>query len=90
MHTCSFCSRQEDQVGRLIRGPSVAICDTCAAAMHGPEPSAFTRLDDFRCSFCSKDHRTGYQSGDTTICDPCVLLCTDIIEHEQGQNTGTG
>jgi hypothetical protein len=26
---CSFCGRNETQVGRLIAGPKVFICDTC-------------------------------------------------------------
>jgi hypothetical protein len=26
---CSFCGRSADQVGRLVAGPSVYICDEC-------------------------------------------------------------
>ena len=26
---CSFCLRSEEQVGRMVRGPSALICDEC-------------------------------------------------------------
>jgi hypothetical protein len=29
---CSFCGRSADQVGRLVAGPSVYICDMCIEA----------------------------------------------------------
>ncbi len=29
MHRCSFCGRTQNQVGRLIAGPNVFICDQC-------------------------------------------------------------
>jgi ClpX C4-type zinc finger len=28
--TCAFCGKSEDQVGRLVAGPNVYICDNCA------------------------------------------------------------
>jgi ClpX C4-type zinc finger len=46
---CSFCGRSSDEVGRLVAGPSVYICDecikTCVAVLeqHGgfpPSPPA--------------------------------------------------
>jgi ClpX C4-type zinc finger protein len=46
---CSFCSKGADQVGRLVAGPSVYICDECIKAcvavveQHGgfpPSPAA--------------------------------------------------
>ena len=29
--TCSFCGKKSTEVGRLIAGPSVFICDQCVA-----------------------------------------------------------
>ncbi len=28
-HRCSFCKKQEDQVGKLIQGPGTFICNEC-------------------------------------------------------------
>jgi len=49
---CSFCGRSEDEVARLVAGPSVYICDACikmcvaVVEQHGgfpPAPSADRR-----------------------------------------------
>ena len=31
---CSFCGKPQDQVRKLIAGPSVYICDECVERMH--------------------------------------------------------
>jgi ATP-dependent Clp protease ATP-binding subunit ClpX len=50
---CSFCGRSDDEVGRLVAGPGVHICDACVdlcqrAIVENPPPSVRTwdELDD--------------------------------------------
>ena len=33
-HRCSFCGKSQDQVRRMVAGPSVYICDECIALCH--------------------------------------------------------
>lgn len=50
---CGFCGKHEREVGRLIDGPTVAICNECIELMHGmlqrpPSPRGGISLDESR------------------------------------------
>ena len=49
---CGFCGKHEKDVGRLIEGPTVAVCDECIQLMHGmlakPAEPGFKSFDEFR------------------------------------------
>jgi ATP-dependent protease Clp ATPase subunit len=87
-YVCSFCSKDQDQVQRLIAGPGgVYVCNECVALFvnESPEPP-LDRLDH-RCSFCGKAQSTvkwaKISSIGVVICDECVSLCKEILEEEQ-------
>ena len=78
---CSFCSKSQTEVRKLIAGPGVYICEACAAAA---EASAGDRSE--KCSFCGKSGATvtGMAPGpNVRICDECLDLCREIIRQEQ-------
>src|SRR5947209_9376813 len=86
MLVCSFCRKQQDQVQRLIAGPSgVYVCDECVAALsHGPE--APQEEQGLRCSFCGKDQQhvpyLAISPHGVNICQACLTLCREIIAEE--------
>jgi ATP-dependent Clp protease ATP-binding subunit ClpX len=49
---CGFCGKHQQEVERLIDGPTVAICNECIVLMHGmldsPSNREPTSLDEFR------------------------------------------
>src|SRR5262249_27605799 len=47
---CTACGRPPSEVGKLIAGPNVFICDACVAAAEKGRPSARRAS----CSFCGK------------------------------------
>ena len=64
---CSFCGKSQGQVGKLIAGPGVYICDGCVALAEGVISSGEARCTDYGpvttvpdpaqrtlCSFCGK------------------------------------
>src|SRR6266699_1289318 len=86
MLVCFFCRKQQDQVQRLIAGPSgVYVCDECVAALsHGPE--APQEEQGLRCSFCGKDQQhvpyLAISPHGVNICQACLTLCREIIAEE--------
>ena len=81
---CSFCSKQQDQVQRIIAGPgNASVCDECVAAFSkGTEETQ--EEGGLRCSFCGKkqsqvQHLTTGPQG-VNICSECVALCQQIID----------
>lgn len=91
-YTCSFCGKDQNQVGRLIAGPgSVYICDECITKIaHNPEENdaimGAEGSDQVRCSFCGKNPRQvqyiAQAPRDVKICNECIELCQQIIEEE--------
>jgi ATP-dependent protease Clp ATPase subunit len=80
---CSFCSRTQRKVPKLIAGPGVYICSDCvAAARTWPAASPPGRS----CSFCGKwapGQLRVVTKGSTSICAECLDLCAEIIAEEQ-------
>jgi ATP-dependent protease Clp ATPase subunit len=89
IYTCSFCSKTQEQVSRLIAGPGrVFVCDECIAAFQKNDRSGeLPRRERVRCSFCGKSQAqvSSLVAGprNVYICDECVDLCREIIEEEQ-------
>jgi ATP-dependent protease Clp ATPase subunit len=86
-YLCSFCSKHQDQVQRLIAGPrNVYVCDECVAAF-SKEPQEPQEERGLRCSFCDKkqrqvQHLTVGLNG-VNICSECIALCQEIVAEEQ-------
>jgi len=98
--SCAFCGASQENVGKLIAGPGVAICDGCARLaldllVAGESDGGSLRLvggdprDRFRCSFCGKrSRRVGHLvtgSGGVNICGECLDLCNEILREEFGR-----
>lgn len=83
---CTFCKRKKAEVGRLIAGPSVFICDSCVGfavevvgAAVVPADSKPVPLD---CSFCGKSAAQVEKlvaGPGVHICDGCISLCDEIL-----------
>jgi hypothetical protein len=74
---CSFCSKDQTEVAKLIAGPSVYICDECVAKMR----TGFKARK--LCSFCGKS--AGRELAvrglpAAAICSECLDLCDEIID----------
>jgi hypothetical protein len=96
---CSFCGALQQEAGRLIAGPGVAVCDRCAGLaldllVQGVGEQGELRLvggdprDRTRCSFCGKRARrvgrlVAGPSG-VHICGECLDLCAEILRDETG------
>ena len=80
---CSFCSRTQRRVPKLIAGPSVYICSDCVALAR-----TWPAGDPGRtCSFCGKwapGELRVVTKGTTSICGECLGLCDEIIAEELG------
>ena len=72
---CSFCSKNSEEVDKLIAGHNdVYICDECVALRSN---------EVVKCSFCFKKFRKNElpipNEGDAQICKECVAICAGII-----------
>jgi len=78
---CSFCSRTQRRVPKLIAGPSVYICSDCVGLAR-----TWPAADPGRtCSFCGKwapGELRVVTKGTTSICEECLGLCDEIIREE--------
>jgi ATP-dependent protease Clp ATPase subunit len=86
-YICSFCSKNQDQVQRLIAGPRyVYICDECVAAF-SKEPQEKLEERGLHCSFCDKKQRKVHHLSvgphGVNICSECIALCQEIVAEEQ-------
>ena len=88
---CSFCSRKQDEVRKLIAGPHVYICDDCVGdasttISDGELTGAITILvskqAEARCSFCGqqpKDVASIVGVPTAQICNQCLKTCEEIL-----------
>jgi ATP-dependent protease Clp ATPase subunit len=78
---CSFCSRTQRKVPKLIAGPNVYICSDCVALAR-----TWPAGDPGRtCSFCGKwapGELRVVTKGTTSICEECLGLCDEILREE--------
>jgi len=86
---CSFCRAARVDVGALIAGPDVFICDACVKAgiQILIEETAEDVAGDAACSFCRKarsEIKVLIPGEAAIICDECVQLCGEIVGQAVG------
>lgn len=94
-YLCSFCSKGQADILRLIAGPgSVYICNECVDLsarilkqdFDGTEETTIGSDLQARCSFCGyKEEEVGQLAAGPNsvyICNSCVELCMEIIDEE--------
>jgi len=84
---CTWCGRPPSEVGKLVAGPKIYICDDCAntaaremARMKDARPGL--RAARRRCSFCSRfgtGGRTVVAGSHANVCDECLKLCREFM-----------
>jgi len=85
--TCSFCSKRQEDVLKIIAGPGVNVCDLCVATFNGlvADPE-YLGVRKAKCSFCGKEATTVNKliaGPGVQICDECIDLCNEILEEEK-------
>ena len=90
---CSFCSKQVDQVTRIVTGPHVHICnecvDVCGEVLKGSAAALGWGLDmEDRCSFCGRkadqvDRIIARQGAEARICSECYKLCAEVLAEDE-------
>lgn len=90
--TCTWCGRPPSEVGKLIAGPNVFVCDACVEsaertaaglASAGPFARMKTRSVAARCAFCGKrarDERALVTAPAGQVCTECLHVCRDILD----------
>ena len=76
---CSFCGKSQDEVIKLMAGPSVFICDECVELCNEVIRKEASPLS---CSFCKKSQyevRFLISGPGAYICEGCAELCNEII-----------
>ena len=83
---CTFCGRPDQEVAKLIAGPSVYVCDACVTAARevadGRTPSGWTSSTK-ACSFCGTRHTPRSSHGEARICRDCLALCEEILTNDR-------
>ena len=83
---CSFCTKSQRVVAKLIAGPDVYICGEDVARAEQERRDA---LPDEKCSFCGKTELDWvYAHPGVIICSACVKLCLEIIEEDPTEHVG--
>ena len=85
---CTFCGRPPSEVGKLVAGPNVYICDGCVSdaerATGGRSSGKVTKAKGAlpRCSFCGKraaPERTVVGASAGKICSDCLRITRQIM-----------
>lgn len=87
---CTWCTRPPSEVGKLVAGPNIYICDDCVAqafrqVAKTPELNAGRPAVRARCSFCSRaatTERKVVTGAHANVCDECLKLCRDFMTLE--------
>jgi DnaJ-class molecular chaperone len=84
---CSFCEKQEADVGKMIAGPGVYVCNFCVDRFNSylADPD-HVFPEGKRCSFCGKlriQTKRLICGPEAEICDECVDLCSEILDEEK-------
>ncbi|HVE91803.1 MAG TPA: ClpX C4-type zinc finger protein [Actinomycetota bacterium] len=94
---CSFCSRHQKDVKKLIAGPGIYICDQCVELTRPVLAGAPVAVDERTsiasapvgfvdsCRFCGKrlkQVKAMAVSGESVICNECIDLCGEILAEE--------
>lgn len=86
---CSFCGASESQVGTLVAGGRVHICETCVAFARqavgdaGRLAGKESRVGDpLPCSFCDRLPHQAQRlvtGPGVRICDHCIRHCDEVL-----------
>jgi len=85
---CTWCGRPPSEVGKLVAGPKIYICDACAAvasrrlAAMGTAQAERTGIRT-RCSFCRRSGAGGrriVEGEHANVCDQCLKLCCEFMQ----------
>jgi len=87
---CTWCTRPPSEVGKLVAGPNLYICDRCVAQAFRqlakmPESGSGLRAARARCSFCSRSGTGGRKvvtGAHANVCDDCLRLCREFMALE--------
>jgi len=92
---CSFCGKTQDEVRKLISGPSVFICDGCVLAAvremivvtrENSVSVADAKPEAYYCAFCGKSHaevKCLAAGPGALICNECLTLSFDYMVGEK-------
>ena len=98
---CSFCSRKQADVSKIIAGPAVFICTECvgdcavALAKGAPTGNITTIIEkaaEDRCSFCGKqpaDVEGIVGVPEARICNKCLKICGEILAQDELREDGS-
>jgi hypothetical protein len=90
---CTYCGLPPSEVARLIAGPNVFICDSCAAAAERALGGRRRGNGAFvlgaggakaRCAFCSKKSPALATATAASVCGDCLKLCREILDQRGG------
>jgi len=79
---CSFCSKTQAEVRKLIVGPLVYVCDGCVAQISMSMTAAAANVE---CSFCGNSGLRTFEGQGGAICEECIGLCKEIISADVGE-----
>jgi hypothetical protein len=87
---CTWCTRPPSEVGKLVAGPNIYICDDCVVQAFRelsalPQSGSGLRASRARCSFCSRaggGARKVVTGARANVCDDCLRLCREFMALE--------
>ena len=88
--SCSFCRSDNYQIGSLVAGSQVAICDICVSAFHSaiayntalPSGTSIQEQGDALCGFCQKtppEIAGLFVRNAAAVCPECLRACLDLL-----------
>ncbi len=95
---CSFCSKKQNEVSKLIAGPAVYVCNECVGdcndAIANAEPSGSITIvvdqtAEARCSFCGRkpdevERIVGVPTA--RVCNECLKICKEILSSDDASS----
>jgi hypothetical protein len=85
---CTWCGRPPSEVGKLVAGPKIYICDACATGASRRLATAGNKEAGrggmrTRCSFCRRSRSGGrriVEGAHANVCDECLTLCREFMQ----------
>ena len=96
--SCSFCGSDNYQIGSLVAGSQVAICDICVSAFHAviannaalPIGASIQEQGDACCGFCQKappEIAGLFVRNAAALCPECLRACLDLLSMPGDERT---
>jgi hypothetical protein len=85
---CSGCRRTKDEVGHLVAGPGVYICESCVRRAADGLKMGLEVQFKRRCSFCGKTTRIAPLGENTrqAVCGECTGLILNVLRQAELQS----